>query len=62
MSIIAVMYNKDNMQLSLEFANHNCYVYLDVPHNIGTDMLYNDNLGKYHAEHIRGHYRYYRVY
>lgn len=60
-SIATVGYDEDSATLEIEFEGGAVYQYFDVPSAVHAELVGAGSVGAYHAQQIKGAYRYARV-
>lgn len=60
-NIASIGYESDSQTLEIEFLNGGVYQYFDVPQHIYRDLMDANSIGQYHAQNIKGVYRYSKV-
>lgn len=58
----SVGYDPDSQTLEIAFRKGGVYEYFDVPQHVYEGLMAATSKGKYHWKHIRGRYRYQRVF
>jgi hypothetical protein len=60
-NIASVGYDEDSSTLEIEFHSGGVYQYFDVPNHVYRDLVSAESVGRYFANHIKGHYRFVRM-
>ena len=60
-NLVSVGYDSESATLEVEFASGTVYQYFDVPEAVFQGILEAPSAGQFHAENIKGVYRYARV-